>query len=189
MTSAGLRCIDNPSRVFLSERAEQVPGSVVLCAMQGSRPVLVELQALVSQSNYSTARRMANGVDPNRVSLLLAMLEKRLGLHLLGSDVYVNVAGGISLSEPAVDLALVAAVISSFRDRALAGNVVVFGEVGLAGEVRAVSHPLTRVKEAANLGFGVVALPKSNIPLAEPNQGLRLEPVASAWEFLEVVGL
>lgn len=189
MTAAGLRCVESPSRMFLSERAEKVPGSVVLCAMQGSRPMLVELQALVSQSNFSTARRMATGVDSNRVSLLLAMLEKRLGYHLLGSDVYVNVAGGIAVVEPAVDLALVAAVVSSFRDRPLAGDVVVFGEVGLAGEIRAVSHPQTRVKEAVNLGFGMVALPKSNLPLAEPTSGVRLEPVSSAMEFLEAVGL
>lgn len=188
MTAGGLQCVENPSRLFLSERAEKVPGSVVLCAMQGSRPVLVELQALVSHSSFSTARRTTTGVDPNRVALLLAMLEKRLGLHLLGSDVYVNVAGGITVAEPAVDLALVAAVVSSFRDRPLPGEVVVFGEVGLAGEVRAVSHPQTRVKEAANLGFSMVALPRSNLPLPENLPGVKLEPVASALEFLEAVG-
>lgn len=185
MTSRGLRCVENPSRLFLAERAQDASGSVVLCALQGSRPVLVEVQALVSQSNFSSARRMANGVDPNRIALLLAMLEKRAGMHLLGTDVYVNVAGGISLSEPALDLALVGAVASSFNDKSLPSDTVVFGEVGLAGEVRAVSFVQTRVKEASNLGFRRVILPASNLPLPEPAQNLALQGVSSIKDFLE----
>ncbi|MDA2926164.1 DNA repair protein RadA, partial [Acidobacteria bacterium AH-259-G07] len=186
MSSRGLLCVDNPSHLFLAERARKVSGSVVLCAMEGSRPVLVEIQALVSQSNYSTSRRMTNGVDPNRVSLLIAMLEKRVGLHLLGSDVYVNVAGGLTLIEPAVDLAIVAAIISSFRDLPLSNETVIFGEVGLAGEIRAVSFAHSRVKEAASQGFKTVILPKSNLPLSQPIQDLQLAGVSSVSEFLQL---
>jgi DNA repair protein RadA/Sms len=189
MTSRGLQCVDNPSKLFLSERAEEVSGSVVLGAVQGSRPVLVELQALVSQTSFGTARRTSNGVDPNRVSLLLAMLEKRLGFHLMGSDVYVNVAGGISLAEPAVDLALVGAIVSSFRDRPLPGRSVIFGEVGLAGEVRSVSLPQVRVKEAVNMGFERVVLPEGNLPLSEPLASIQVHGVASVSDFLEAVDL
>lgn len=188
MSSGGLICVDNPSRLFLSERPENASGSVVLCALEGSRPILVELQALVSQTNYSTARRMANGVDPNRVSLLLAMLEKRAGLHLLGTDVYVNVAGGLNLTEPAVDLAMVAAIVSSFRNQPVSSKTVVFGEVGLAGEVRAVSFGHTRVKEAKALGFERVVLPASSLPLSEPVKGIRLEGVSSVHDYLAVEG-
>jgi DNA repair protein RadA/Sms len=187
MSSRGLICVENPSKLFLAERAREVSGSVVLCAMKGSRPVLVEVQALVSQSSFSTARRMSNGVDPNRVSLLLAMLEKRLGLHLLGSDVYVNVAGGLSLVEPAVDLAVVAAVVSSLHDFSLPGKTVIFGEVGLAGEVRAVSFAHSRVKESLALGFQTVILPKSNLPLPEPLRKIQSVGVSSVSNFLEVL--
>lgn len=189
MTGQGLMSVANPSAMFLSERASQVAGSVVLCAMEGSRPVLVELQALVSHSGYSTARRMANGVDPNRVSLLLAMMEKRLGLQLIGCDVYVNVAGGLSLVEPAVDLAMVAAIISSFRDVAVDPQTVLFGEVGLAGEARAVSFAHTRVKEARALGFETVVLPSTNLPLSEPVPGIRLLGVSSVGQYLEHLAL
>ena len=189
MTSKGLRSVDNPSKVFLAERAEHVSGSAVMSAMQGSRPVLVELQALVSQTNYSTARRTANGVDPNRVSLLLAMLEKRLGFQLLGSDVFVNAAGGITLAEPAVDLALLGAVVSSFLDVPLPPRTVVFGEVGLAGEVRSVSFSQIRVREALNLGFEKVVLPRGNLPLPEPVSELEVAGVASVGEFLRLAQL
>ncbi len=185
MTARGLVSVANPSALFLSERASQVAGSVVLCALEGSRPVLVEIQALVSRSNYSTARRMANGVDPNRVSLLLAVLEKRLGLQLIGCDVYVNVAGGLSLEEPAVDLAMTAAIISSFRDVSVQPQTVIFGEVGLAGEARAVSFAHTRVKEARSMGFKTAVLPSGNLPLAEPVPGIRLVGVSSVGEYLE----
>jgi len=185
MTGKGLICVENASRLFLSERPAQVPGSVVLCAIEGTRPVLVELQALVSQTSYSTARRTANGVDPSRVALLLAMLEKRVGLHLLGSDVYVNVAGGLALTEPAIDLALVMAIISSFRDRPISQSTVVFGEVGLAGEVRAVNLADCRVKEAALLGFERVVLPKSNLPLPDPQNGLKITGCTAVQECLD----
>ena len=189
MTGRGLVSVENPSRLFLAERSESASGSAVLCAMQGSRPVLVEVQALVSQTSYSTGRRTSNGVDPNRVSLLLAMLEKRVGFHLLGSDVFINIAGGLTIGEPAIDLALVGAVVSSFRDVTLPAATVLFGEVGLAGEVRSVSFPQVRVKEAANMGFETVVLPKGNLSSGESFDGVRLVGVGSVSEFLDEVGL
>lgn len=188
MSGRGLLCVENPSLLFLTERRENVSGSAILGAVEGSRPVLVELQALVSQTNYSTAKRMANGVDPNRVSLLLAMLEKRVGLHLLGSDVYLNVAGGLFLSEPATDLAVVAAIVSSFYNRPLCPHTLFFGEVGLGGEVRAVNATQSRLREARNLGFRRVVLPQANLPPAEPVPDVRLEGVASVQELLERLG-
>lgn len=186
MTNRGLVCVDNPSQLLLAERAKQASGSVVLCAIKGSRPVLVEIQALVSQSNYSTARRMTNGIDPNRVSLLIAVLEKRAGLHLIGSDVYVNVAGKLSLDEPAVDLAILGAIISSFQDIPVPSQTAILGEVGLSGEVRAVNFAHNRVKEAANLGFKRLILPRSNLPLAESVGGIELVGVSSISDYLEL---
>ena len=159
---------------------------MVLCAIKGSRPVLVEIQALVSQSNYSTAKRMTNGIDPNRVSLLIAVLEKRAGLHLIGSDVYVNVAGKLSLDEPAVDLAILGAIISSFQDIPVPSQTAILGEVGLSGEVRAVNFSHSRVKEAANLGFKRLILPRSNLPLAESVEGIELVGVSSLSDYLEL---
>ncbi|HXK58940.1 MAG TPA: DNA repair protein RadA [Acidobacteriota bacterium] len=185
MTGQGLTCVENASRLFLSERPAQVPGSVVLCSLEGTRPVLVEIQALVSDGSYGTGRRTANGVDPNRVALLLAMLDKRVGLHLLGSDVFVNVAGGLTLTEPAIDLALVMAIISSFRNRPISQATVVFGEVGLAGEVRAVNLADRRVKEAAMLGFERVVLPKSNLPLPSPATSVKVTGCSSVHECLD----
>jgi DNA repair protein RadA/Sms len=185
MSSRGLTAVDNASRLFLSERASQVPGSVVHCSIEGSRPVLVEVQALVSHTNYSTARRTANGIDQNRVALLLAMLQKRAGLSLLGCDVYVNVAGGLSLTEPAVDLALVMAIVSSFTERPVQPGTVVFGEVGLAGEVRAVSFAETRVKEALSLGFNRAVLPAGNLPL---NNSLSALDVAGCVSVKQCLG-
>ena len=163
MTSEGLRPVANPSALFLAERPVAVPGSAVVCSIEGSRPILVEVQALVSGSSYGTARRMAIGIDPNRLSLLLAVLEKRAGLNLAGEDVFVNVAGGLTIDEPAVDLAVVAAVSSSARNRPVGSRTAVFGEVGLAGEVRAVTQAARRAREAAQMGFERVVLPAGNL--------------------------
>ena len=149
----------------------------------------MEVQALVSQSGFSSARRMTDGVDANRVALLLAMLEKRLGLDLLGSDVYINVAGGFSLTEPGVDLAIVAAIVSSLGNRPLPESTVVFGEVGLAGEIRAVSFPQNRVKEASMMGFRNLILPANSLPLNEPVRGVSLQGVATVGECLEAIAL
>jgi len=163
MTSSGLRPVPNPSRMFLAERATNAPGSAVLCMVEGSRPMLVEVQALVSTSSYGTARRMASGIDQQRLSLLLAVLEKRAGLNLMGDDVFVNIAGGMSIDEPASDLGVVAAIASSVRNRVIAQTTAMFGEVGLAGEVRGISQATLRVREAAQMGFRRCIMPEANI--------------------------
>ena len=163
MTSAGLRAVPNPSRMFLAERPSNAPGSAVLCMVEGSRPMLVEVQALVSTSSYGTARRMASGIDQQRLSLLLAVLEKRAGLNLMGDDVFVNIAGGMSVDEPASDLGIVAAIASSVRNRVIPQTTAMFGEVGLAGEVRGISQAALRVREAAQMGFTRCIMPEANI--------------------------
>lgn len=162
MTGAGLRPVSNPSRLFLSDRAAGAPGSAVLCSLEGTRPILVEVQALVACGAYGTARRMASGIDHNRLSLLLAVLEKRAGLGLAGEDVFVNVAGGLEIDEPAADLGVVAAVASSLRGRGVPPRTAVFGEVGLGGEVRGTPRADLRVREAAQLGFTRCVLPAAN---------------------------
>jgi DNA repair protein RadA/Sms len=163
MTGTGLRAVPNPSKLFLSERASGTPGSAVLCCVEGSRPILVEVQALVSTSTYGNARRMAIGIDQNRLSLLLAVLEKRAGLSLAGDDVYVNIAGGMTIDEPAADLSVVAAVASSVRNRGLAPSTALFGEVGLSGEIRGIPQAGLRVREAAQMGFTRIVLPSANL--------------------------
>ena len=163
MTGSGLRPVANPSRLFLSERASGTPGSAVLCCVEGSRPILVEVQALVSTSTYGNARRMAIGIDQNRLSLLLAVLEKRAGLSLAGDDVYVNIAGGMNIEEPAADLSVVAAVASSVRNRGLSPSTAVFGEVGLSGEIRGIPQAPLRIREAVQMGFSRIVLPAANV--------------------------
>jgi DNA repair protein RadA/Sms len=162
MTGKGLQPVPNPSQLFLSERPAGAAGSAVLCCIEGSRPLLVEVQALVSTSTYGNARRMASGLDQNRLSLLLAVLEKRAGLNLIADDVFVNVAGGMTVDEPAADLGIVAAVASSVRNRPIKAGTAVFGEVGLAGEVRGISQAALRVREAAQMGFARCVLPEGN---------------------------
>ena len=162
MRDKGLQEVPNPSAFFLAERPQNAPGSVVVPSLEGTRPILVEIQALVSQSNLGMPRRTAIGVDHNRVSLLVAVLDKICGLHLGGSDIFINVAGGVRVEEPAVDLGIVAAMASSFLDRPVDPRTVILGEVGLTGEVRAVSQMEVRVKEAARLGFNRCIVPKTN---------------------------
>jgi DNA repair protein RadA/Sms len=163
MTSTGLRPVPNPSKMFLAERPVDAPGSAVLCSVEGSRPILVEVQALISSSSYGNARRMASGIDQARLSLLLAVLEKRAGLNLIGDDVFVNVAGGMSVDEPASDLGVLAAIASSVRNRPISATTAMFGEVGLAGEVRGVAQASLRLREAAQMGFRRCILPEANI--------------------------
>jgi DNA repair protein RadA/Sms len=163
MTGAGLKAVPNPSEMFLAERSVATPGSAVLCCVEGSRPLLVEVQALVSTSAYGMPRRMAVGIDQNRLSLLLAVLEKRAGLLVGGDDVFVNIAGGMSLDEPAADLAIVGALASSLRNRPLPQGTAVFGEIGLGGEVRGVPQALLRVREAQQLGFTRLVMPSANV--------------------------
>jgi DNA repair protein RadA/Sms len=190
MTGAGLRAVPNPSQLFLAERPEGTPGSAVLCCMEGSRPLLVEVQALVSGSTYGNARRMASGIDPGRLALLLAVLEKRAGLNLGGEDVFVNVAGGMSVDEPAADLSIAAAVASSLRNRPLAPGTAVFGEIGLAGEIRGASQASLRVREAAQLGFARCVLPTANLDPADrtlADGGCELVGVSHLGEALDVL--
>ncbi len=162
MKESGLRAVANPSQLLLAERPLGVAGSVVVCSMEGTRPLLVELQALVSPTNFAQPRRTSIGIDTNRLSLLLAVLEKKLGLNFSDQDVFVNVAGGVRLIEPAADLAVITALISSYLDRPVGEDLVVWGEVGLAGEIRAVGQAEQRLVEAAKLGFRSYLVPKGN---------------------------
>lgn len=168
MTERGLAEVKNPSGFFLSERPQGAPGSVVVASLEGSRPLLLELQALVSPAGFGTPRRTVLGMDYNRVCLLLAVLEKRLGFPLQTQDVFVNVAGGARVVEPAADLGLIVAAASSYMDRPVKENLVVFGEVGLAGEVRAVTGLELRLREAAALGFSGAVVPRNNLSAEIP---------------------
>ena len=187
MTGAGLVAVSNPSRLFLSDRAAGVPGSVVLCSLEGTRPILVEVQALVSTGAYGTARRMASGIDHNRLSLLLAVLEKRAGLGLAGEDVFVNVAGGLAIDEPAADLGVVAAVASSLRGLGVRPGTAVFGEVGLGGEVRGTPQAALRVREAAQLGFTRCVLPAVNDGRETAGAGCETVGVESVEDALDAL--
>ena len=169
MTETGLNEVDNPSQLFLSERPENVPGSVVTVSLEGTRPLLVEIQALVSASSFGVPRRTALGVDYNRVNLLIAVLDKRLGMQLSGMDIYVNVVGGLRIDEPAIDIAIMAAIASSFKNRAVDTGIFTFGEAGLSGELRAISQPDARIKEAAKLGFKKGIVPSGNANRTKEN--------------------
>jgi DNA repair protein RadA/Sms len=187
MTGEGLVPVANPSKLFLAERPSNVPGSSVLCTIEGSRPILVEVQALVSSATFGNAQRTANGLDRSRLSLLLAVLDKRVGLNLASDDVFVNVAGGLSVDEPAADLAVLASVASSLRNRAIASDVVVFGEVGLAGEVRSTTQAALRVREAAQLGFTRCVLPRGNVAAKDVPAGMTIEGVRTVAEALDAL--
>lgn len=163
MRSEGLREVKNPSEYMLEGRPENASGCVVACSLEGTRPILVEIQALVSKKNFGMPRRTAAGTDYNRVNLLMAVLEKRLGIPFSDYDAYVNIAGGLKISEPALDLGIVVALISSFRDKMIDEKTIVFGEVGLSGEVRAVSNPEQRVSEAVKLGFETCIMPQVSV--------------------------
>jgi DNA repair protein RadA/Sms len=184
MTGAGLIAVANPSKLFLEERPQNVSGSVVTACMEGTRPLLVEVQALVSTTKYGTGRRMTQGVDSGRVALLIAMLEKRAGLQLLGDDVFVNIAGGLEVDEPAADLGVVAAIASSFKNAPIEPDIAVFGEVGLTGEVRGTMQPGVRVREAQALGFKKIVMPSSNTVGLERLLGVRVVGVRSVEEAL-----
>jgi DNA repair protein RadA/Sms len=187
MKDTGLEEVGNPSQLFLAERPENSAGSVVVSSLEGSRPILIELQALVSPTGYSMPKRMANGVEINRVSLLLAVMEKRLGLHLAGQDVYVNVVGGMRIDEPAIDLGIVTAVTSSLRERPVDHRTVVMGELGLGGEVRAVSQAELRIREAAKMGFRRCFLPQRNLEKLDGLDGIELVGIREVGEALDAV--
>jgi DNA repair protein RadA/Sms len=187
MTGRGLVGVANPSEMFLSERPVGASGSAVVAAIEGTRPVLVEIQALVNSSKFGTGRRTTVGVEVGRVALLVAMLEKRLGFHLSGDDIFVNLVGGLTLDEPAVDIGIVAAVASSFRNIPIDSRTIVFGEVGLAGEVRAASHAAVRVREAARMGFPRIVLPQNNAIGLEPDDRLEIIGVRSVIDAFDAL--
>ncbi len=187
MKEGGLEEVPNPSQLFLAERPRGVSGSVVTCSVEGTRPVLVELQALVSTSSLAQPRRTSIGVDTNRLSLLLAVLEKKIGFNFSQQDVFINVAGGVRLVEPAVDLAMITALMSSYLDRPLPQDLVVWGEVGLAGEVRGVGHSALRAAEASKLGFAACLMPRSNSERISQEVDAGCIGVRSLQEVLQVV--
>ena len=188
MRENGLAEVPNPSEFMLSGKPEDASGSVVTCSMEGTRPILLEIQALVCRTNFGMPRRTAAGTDYNRVNLLMAVLEKRLGLHLSECDAYVNIAGGMRISEPSLDLGIILAIVSSYRDKPISDKTLVFGEVGLSGEVRGVNMAEKRVSEAIKLGFETCILPKSNLASLKRTDGIRLIGVSNVQEAMKVLG-
>jgi DNA repair protein RadA/Sms len=187
MKDTGLDEINNPSRLFLEERPEGTSGSVVMPCLEGTRPVLVEIQTLVTTSPLGMPRRTAVGVDHNRISLLVAVLDKRLGIALGDQDIFVNVAGGLRVDEPAADLAVISSLVSSFLDKPVDRNTIIFGEVGLAGEIRGVSRPELRIKEAKKLGFNRCLLAKSNHDNVSAVPGVKLSPLHALRDLMDIL--
>lgn len=187
MRQEGLVEVKNPSEFMLNGRPEGASGSVVACSMEGTRPVLIEIQALVCHSNFGIPRRQATGTDFNRLNLLMAVLEKRVGLQIASSDAYVNIAGGMKIQEPALDLGIVMALVSSYKNRPLEDGLMVFGEVGLSGEVRAVSMAGQRVQEAKKLGFTTCVVPAACMDGLTGIKGIKLIPVASVQDAMELI--
>ncbi|MBL7181055.1 MAG: DNA repair protein RadA [Desulfobacterales bacterium] len=185
MNASGLQEVANPSAVFLAERPVDTPGSVVTASMEGTRPILVELQALVSSTSFGNPRRTILGIEQNRVALLVAVMEKKLGMHLMGHDIFINVAGGVKIDEPAVDMGIVSAIASSFLDRPIQNDTIVFGEVGLTGEVRAIGHVETRVSEAKKMGFTKCFMPESNLKRMTAVNGIELRGIKTVSEAME----
>jgi len=186
MKEEGLREVLNPSEIFLEERSQGAAGSTVVASMEGTRPVLVEIQALISPSSFGNPRRMATGVDANRVPLLMAVLEKRVGLMLQNQDAYIKVAGGVKLDEPAIDLAIAVSIASSFRDQPTNPEDIFIGEVGLTGEIRRVSRIEQRVNEAAKLGFKRVICPNNNLEGWTPPKNIQVKGVNTVHEALKI---
>ena len=187
MRQSGLVEVENPSEYMLSGKPENASGSVVACSMEGTRPILLEIQALVCRTNFGMPRRTAAGTDYNRVNLLMAVLEKRLGMSLGNCEAYVNIAGGIKMNEPAIDLGIVMALVSSYRNRPIDEKTIVFGEVGLSGEVRAVNMPEQRVAEAKKLGFETCILPEVSLKMVKEIQGIRLVGVKTVNEAVGII--
>ena len=187
MQNEGLREVENPSEYMLSGKPEGASGSVVACSMEGTRPILLEIQALVCHSNFGMPRRTAAGTDFNRVNLLMAVLEKRLGMSLSSCDAYVNIAGGIRMNEPAIDLGIVLAIVSSYKELPIDEKTICFGEVGLSGEVRAVSMAQQRIQEAKKLGFTTCILPKVCFDTIRETEGIRLVGVSNVKEAVRAI--
>ena len=187
MCQSGLREVPNPSEYMLDGKPKNASGSIVVCTMEGTRPLLVEIQALVCHSAFGMPRRTAAGVDYNRVNLLMAVLEKNVGVRLADQDAYINIAGGMKVSEPATDLGLVLAIMSSFRNRPIAEDMICFGEVGLSGEVRSVNMVEQRIAEAHKLGFKQCILPKVCMKNIQKPDGMLLKGVENVREALEIL--
>ncbi|WP_299983241.1 DNA repair protein RadA [Desulfobacula sp.] len=187
MNEKGLTEVPNPSAVFLAERSVVAPGSVVTSCMEGTRPILVEIQGLVSSSGFGTPRRTVLGLDNNRVALIIAVMEKRLGMNLSGLDIFMNVIGGVKIIEPAVDLAIAAALASSFLDKPIDKKTTLIGEIGLTGEIRAVGHVQARIKEAAKMGFTKCLVPSSTIKQLSKIKGMTIESVSFLKSAMEVL--
>jgi len=187
MQRVGLVEVKNPSEFMLNGKPEGASGSIVSCSMEGTRPILIEIQSLVCQSNFGFPRRQATGTDFNRVNLLMAVLEKRVGLQLSSCDAYVNIAGGMKIMEPAVDLSIVMAIVSSYKNRPINDKTVAFGEVGLSGEVRAVNMAEQRVQEVKKLGFTTCVLPYSNLDVVREIKGIKIIGVKSVQEAIDLI--
>lgn len=185
MKEKGLDEVKNPSAVFLSEMPENAPGSVVTASMEGTRPILVEIQSLVASTSFGTPRRTVLGLDHNRVALLAAVLEKKLGMHLMGHDIFMNVAGGVKIDEPAVDLAITVGIASAFLDRSVPGGTVLMGEIGLTGEIRAISHLESRISESMKMGFKRCVVPETSLKRMTYQQNIALVGVKTLAEAME----
>lgn len=187
MKDSGLEEVRSPSEFFLSGRSKPASGSVVMPSLEGSRPILIEIQALVVSTNLGIPRRTTQGIDPNRVTLLVAVIEKRMGIHLYSYDIFLNIAGGIKVMEPATDLGVIASIISSYKDKIIDPDMVIFGEVGLGGEVRGVNHAELRIKEAQRLGFKRCILPKQNEEKIKGIKGIELIGVSTVEDVRRVL--
>ena len=184
MKEKGLEQVHNPSALFLSERSINAPGSVVIASMEGTRPILLEIQGLASNSGPGTPRRTVLGLDPNRVALIAAVMEKRLGINLAQTDIFMNVAGGVKVAEPAADLGIAVALVSSFLDRIVPEGIIVFGEIGLTGEIRATSHADLRIKEAEKMGFSRCIIPNNSLKQANNIKKIKINGIGSLKEIM-----
>lgn len=187
MREVGLVELENPSKILIAEKPKDVAGSIIISTVEGTRPMLLELQALASPTSFGIPKRTATGVDYNRVSLLMAVLEKRVGMQIQNQDIYINVVGGIKINEPSIDLGIVMAIASSFRNIPIDGNVAITGEVGLTGEVRAVSFIEKRIAECKKLGFTKIVIPKSNYEAVKDIKGIDICPVDSVRQAINMV--
>lgn len=187
MTGTGLVEVRNPSEVFLSQRSKGISGSTVSASMEGTRPILIEVQALVSSSGYSVPQRTATGFDYKRLAILIAVLEKKIGIHLSKFDVFINIAGGIKIDEPSIDLAAAISICSSFKDTSIDADMLILGEIGLSGEIRGISFAERRIQEAIKLGFKKVLLPKSNLKNFKPLKDIEYIPVESIQDAIRLI--
>ena len=187
MRELGLIELENPSKILIAEKPKDVAGSVIISTVEGTRPMLLELQALVSPTSFGIPKRTATGVDYNRVSLLMAVLEKRVGMQIQNQDVYINVVGGLKVNEPSIDLGIVMSIASSFRNIPIDGTVAITGEVGLTGEIRAVSFIEKRIAECKKLGFTKIVIPKSNYEAVKDIKDIEICPVDSVRQAINIV--